>query len=249
VCEMLAVACEHPRRYAELHEWVTTLEAYGLASFGWGVAWLSDDGTVVVQRGLGRYRDEAERHGLQDVSSRRFLVHLRRPNKLSTVDFADTQPFLHRGDYAFCHNGFFDRAEVLRGSYADRLAGRADSEVGWCFFQDRLAEGVAPAKALREVDETLRGKVNLGYLDRSGTLAVYGNNLSNAMWRFTAKGADIVSTALHSDDESVFDLVYPDSTDRRLVPSRTAVVLGDDGLTAATTSSPSAATAVTGGNR
>lgn len=249
MCEMLAVASEGSRPYTELHEWVIILEAYGLASFGWGVAWLSEDGTVAVERGLGRYRDEAEGRGLQEISSRRFLVHLRRPNKLSTVDFADTQPFLHRGDYAFCHNGFFDRAEVLRGSYAERLRGRADSEVGWCFLQDRLAEGVSPAAALREVDETLQGKVNLGYLDRSGTLAVYGNNLSNAMWRFTAKDADIVSTALHSDDESVFNLVYPNSTDRRLVPSRTAVILGDDGFAATTTSSPSAAAPVTGRNR
>jgi predicted glutamine amidotransferase len=163
-----------------------------------------------------------------NVRSRRFLVHLRRPNKLSTIQYADTQPFFRGSDYAFCHNGFLDRAETLRPSYQDRLAGGADSEVGWCFLQDRLDDGADPLDALREVDETFGGKVNLGYLDRRGALAVYSHNLSNAMWRFTDRGADIVSTALHSDDDSVFTLVYPDSTDRRLVPSGTAVLLGTE---------------------
>ena len=131
--------------------------------------------------------------------------------------------------FAFCHNGFFDRAEALRPSYEGRLAGGADSEVGWCFVQDRIDDGAEPVDVLREVDETFQGKVNLGYLDRTGTLAVYGRNLSNAMWRFTAGGADVVSTALHSDDDSVFNLIYPQSTDRRLVPAGTAVVLGETG--------------------
>jgi predicted glutamine amidotransferase len=229
VCELLAVACDSPEPYATLHDWVLDLEAYGLGSFGWGVAWLGDDDQVHVERGLGRYVNEVGDHALMGTKSRRFLVHLRRPNKLSTVQFADTQPFARGGEFAFCHNGFFDRAEVLRPSYADRLAGGADSEVGWCFVQDRLDEGADPVDVLREVDETFQGKVNLGYLDRAGRLAVYGHNPSNAMWRFTAEGADVVSTALHSDDDSVFNLIYPLSTDRRLVPAGTAVVLGETG--------------------
>jgi predicted glutamine amidotransferase len=229
VCELLAVACDGPEPYSSLHEWVSALEVYGLGSFGWGVAWLGDDDAVHVERGLGRYADEIGERDVMGTKSRRFLVHLRRPNKLSTVQYADTQPFARGGEFAFCHNGFFDRAEVLRPSYEDRLAGGADSEVGWCFVQDRIDEGVPPVDVLREVDETFQGRVNLGYLDRTGTLAVYGHNLSNAMWHFTADGADVASTALHSDDDSVFNLIYPQSTDRRLVPAGTAVVLGETG--------------------
>jgi predicted glutamine amidotransferase len=226
---MLAAAWPAPESYAGLHDWVRRLERFGLGSFGWGVAWLDDDsGDVRVERGLARCTDEVADRGLLDVRSRRFLVHLRRPNKLSTIQYADTQPFFHGTDYAFCHNGFFDRAEALRPSYEDRLEGGADSEVGWCFVQDQLDEGVAPAKVLREVDETFQGRVNLGYLDRRGALAVYSNNVSNAMWRFSAAGADLVSTALHSDDDSVFTFVYPDSTDRRLVPVGTALLLGTE---------------------
>ena len=80
--------------------------------------------------------------------------------------------------------------------------------------------------ALREVDETFQGKVNLGYLDRTGTLALYTDNTSNPMWRFTAADGDMVTTSVHSDDDSVFRLVFPESTERRLVPIGTAVVLG-----------------------
>jgi predicted glutamine amidotransferase len=224
---MLAAAWPTPQPYTALHDWVEGLERFGLGSFGWGVAWLTEAGEVRVERGLGRYTDEVADTGVLGVTSDRFLVHLRRPNKLSTVQFADTQPFFRGTEYAFAHNGFLDRAETLRPSYEDRLAGGADSEVGWCFLQDRLDEGTEPLDVLREVDETFSGKVNLGYLDRRGRLAVYSHNLSNAMWRFSARGADIASTALHSDDDSVFTLVYPESTDRRLVPAGTAVLIGD----------------------
>lgn len=227
MCEMLAVAWEQPQSFARLHQRICTLEIYGLGGFGWGVAWLAPSGKVAVERGLGRFIDEAEASDIMTAESTRFLVHLRRPNKLSTVQYADTQPFHRDGEYAFCHNGFLDRAEALRPPYAERLGGGADSEVGWCFFQDRIDEGVSPTDALREVDETFTGKVNLGYLDRNGTLALYSHNAANAVWRFTADEADMVTTAVHSDDDSVFRLVHPDSSDRRLVPSGTPIVLGE----------------------
>jgi predicted glutamine amidotransferase len=229
VCEMLAVAWDEPRPYRDVHDLVCTMETYGLGGFGWGVAWLDDSGKVAVERGLTRYVEESEHRDLMTTTSTRYLVHLRRPNKLSTVDLADTQPFSRDGDFAFCHNGFFERAEALRPNYADRLHGGADSEVGWCFFQDSLDHGTEPLDALHDVDKSFRGKVNLGYIDRHGTLAVYANNAANAMWRFRLLDADVVSTGLHSDDDSVFTLVFPQAEDRRLVPAGTGVVLGVDG--------------------
>jgi glutamine phosphoribosylpyrophosphate amidotransferase len=229
VCEILAVALDEPRPFSRLHDWVSLLETYGLGSFGWGVAWLDDpSGEVQVVRGLGRYIDQFKDHdGLMDVRSRRFLVHLRRPNRLSTVQLADTQPFFHGGDYAFCHNGFLDRAEKLRPPYADRLSGGADSEVGWVFFQDRLEAGVKPVDALAEVDQTFQGKVNLGYLGADGLLALYTHNVQNAMWQFEADGAEVVSTSVHSEDDSLFQLIFTNSSNPRLVPTGTSVTLGD----------------------
>lgn len=228
MCEIVGVAFPDPRRLADVHGWVTTLEAFGLGGFGWGVAYLSDARKVEVERGLGRYAEEVTgRQDLLDIRSTRWLVHLRRPNKLSTIEYADTQPFYREGEFAFCHNGFFDRADSLRLQYDGRLLGCADSEVGWCFFTDRLDEGAPVRDAMRQVDETFQGKVNLGYLDRSGRLAFYTHNPANAMWQFNVGDAQVVSTSLHSDDDSVFRLVYPESTNRRLLPTGTAVVVTD----------------------
>ncbi len=228
MCEIVGVAFQEPHRLADIHVWVSTLEAFGLGGFGWGVAYLDASGKVSVERGLGRYADEVSgRRDLLELASTRWLVHLRRPNKLSTIAYADTQPFGREGEVAFCHNGFFDRAESLRLQYDDRLLGGADSEVGWCFFSDRLDAGVPVADALREVDDTFAGKVNLGYLDRQGRLAFYTHNPANAMWQFELGSAQVVSTGLHSDDDSVFRLVYPESTNRSLLPTGTAVFLSD----------------------
>lgn len=227
MCEMLAAAFDAPVSFREVHDRVATLEVYGLGSFGWGVAWL-DDGQVRVVRGLGRFVDEAGGDSdLAAVRSTRFLCHLRRPNKLSTVQLADTQPFAEGTDFAFCHNGFLDRAEQFRATYADRLQGGADSEIGWALFAGRVLDGTDPADALREVDDTFGGKVNLGYLGSDGRLVIYSRNVANAMYTFGVAGGRMATTALHSDDDSVFRLVHHDAVDSRLVPSGTSVELSE----------------------
>jgi predicted glutamine amidotransferase len=231
VCELLAVAWERPVPFSGLADRVCRLERWGIGGFGWGAAWTTGDGHVRVERGLGRFQDEAlGREELLRTTSTRFLVHLRRPNRLSTVQLADTQPFPEGDAHAFCHNGFLERAESLRPRFAGRLGGAADSEVGWAFLREQLAAGVSPADGLREVDETLGGTLNLGYLDHTGSLMVYARNSNNAMWQFGLRDGDIsgnvVSTALHSADETLFDVVFPDATDRRLLPSGTSVAVG-----------------------
>ncbi|HLH99471.1 MAG TPA: hypothetical protein VKV06_01715 [Acidimicrobiales bacterium] len=232
MCELLAAAFPEPRPFDELAGAAELLERYGLAGYGWGVAWLDDGGTgqpgaagtahpsaagtVRVVRNTGRFVDEALTGGLLGRHlSRRWLVHLRRPSRLLTVSMADTQPFAQDGEYAFCHNGFLERAEQLRPQFADRLEGRADSEVGWAWFQDRLAAGADPEAALRGVDETFGGTVNLAYLGADGRLAVYAGNKTNPMWQFRLGGGELAATALHSDDDAVFDWIFSDATDRR----------------------------------
>jgi predicted glutamine amidotransferase len=168
---MLAAAWDRPVPFAELVRYAADLERYGIAGYGWGVAWRTPNGRLLVCRGLGRFADEApDAAGLSDAVSDRFLVHLRRPNKLSTIQPADTQPFLTAdASGAFAHNGFLERAEEIRPRYADRLAGRADSEVGFAYFTDRLAEGLPPEKALQDVAATFTGTANesvFGYVYR-----------------------------------------------------------------------------------
>src|SRR5690242_7353186 len=113
VCEVLAVAWREPERFDRVLPWAAELERLGVAGFGWGVAWLEDDGTVHGYRRPTNLRDDSEgRARLAGVSSNRFLVHLRRPSRLSTVQVADTQPFLADDRrFAFCHNGMLERHE------------------------------------------------------------------------------------------------------------------------------------------
>ena len=230
MCELLAASFPEPQPFAFLADAVAGLEEYGLGSFGWGVAWLGD-GAVYETRGLGRFRDE----GLGDVelleqSSRRFLVHLRRPSKLSTVQMADTQPFLNDGCSAWCHNGFLERADALRDNFKGRLKGEADSEVGWIYFLDRMEAGADCCTAFADVDGTFGGHVNLGYLGSDGELAVYSRNSSNRMWHFRLGDVELASTDLHSADDSVFDLVFPAATDRELIEPGTALRLAGSRL-------------------
>ena len=110
MCEILAVRWATPTRFQELVPWAEKVEYYGIASFGWGVAWL-DHGQVKRHRYEGRLsEDPSGVKQLANVVSTHFLVHFRRPNRLSTIQMADTQPFLaEKGRFAFCHNGYLER--------------------------------------------------------------------------------------------------------------------------------------------
>jgi hypothetical protein len=231
VCELLAVAWERPVPFASLFERVCRLEQWGIAGFGWGVAWQDESGRIRVDRGIGRFQDEATRSGaLRGVTGTRFLVHLRRPNLLSTVQLADTQPFPDGDVRAFCHNGYLERAEAHRPRYAEVLSGAADSEVGWAYLRERLAAGMLPGDGLVAVDETFGGTANLGYLEDTGALLVYARNAMNPMWRFgissDGTAGIVAATSLHSADQTVFDVVFPDAADRALLPIGTTTSVG-----------------------
>ncbi|MHB8506065.1 MAG: class II glutamine amidotransferase [Acidimicrobiales bacterium] len=231
MCEILAAWSPEPLSFAEVLPAAADLERCGIAGFGWGVAWLAHGPSglpeVRVARGMGRLGDEAAAVArLAEASSTSFLVHVRRPSSLSTISPEDTQPFGDAGDHAWCHNGHLERADELRHRWAGRLRGQADSEVGWQHFRDRRAAGAGVAEALRDVDELFGGNVNLGYLGADGTLAVYGRNPSNHMWRFRRGDVELASTGLHSDDDTLFAWLFPDATERRRVPDGTAVTVG-----------------------
>jgi len=210
VCEVLAVAWDEPEQFDRVLPWAWELERLGVAGFGWGAAWLGEDGAVEAYRRPTSLRDDPEgRERLAGVTSRRFLVHLRRPSRLSTVQMADTQPFLAEGGrFAFCHNGMLERHEDHRDRLGASLSGKADSEIGFRMTEEAIAGGAAPADALADVYGRLGGRANFGILDADGTLAVFAANATNHMWTFELDGAQVASTALHSDDQSVFGMLF-----------------------------------------
>jgi len=227
MCEILAVHWPSPRPFRDLLPWAKKIEHYGIGRFGWGFAWL-DGGLVGCHRFPGRMsEDPALETDLVAVRSTQFLVHFRRPNKLSTVHLADTHPFSDEAcRFAFCHNGTFDREPDFRPRYASRLRGKADSEVGFRMLEDLLAEGRAPGDAVLELHALLGGRANIGFLSARGELLVFNAYPQNQMWRFRCRDAEMACTQLHSADDSLFTLIFTGATHRRAVSGVAPVAVG-----------------------
>jgi predicted glutamine amidotransferase len=219
VCEILAVTAERAIKLGPLLAWASELERLGIAGFGWGVAWAGADGEVHCHRNPSSLAGDVEGMlALRDTTAISALVHLRRPSRLSTVQEADTQPFQDEaGRFAFVHNGSFERDGELRDRFAGTLRGRADSEVGFRLYQSLLEEEEDPLPALVRVHRALGGSANLCVLLRGGQLALYAAHPHNAMRRFRLDGLSMACTGLHSDDDSVFDLVFPEAASRELL--------------------------------
>ncbi len=218
MCEILAFAAERPQKLGSVLSWATEVERLGIAGFGWGAAWVSPDGGLQCYRNPTNAATDVE--GMLDLRDTEFtsgLVHLRRPSRLSTVDMADTQPFLDEaGRFAFVHNGRFERDGEHRQRFGSLLEGRADSEIGFRLLGSLLGE-TAPAAALAALHGTLGGTANLCCLLPEGQLLLYGGHDGNALYRFRLGDLWIACTGLHSEDDSVFDLVFPDATERELI--------------------------------
>jgi predicted glutamine amidotransferase len=219
VCELLLVRWPRPEPFSRALRWALDLERLGIAGFGWGVAWV-EDGRVRVVKDTSRINDDRDaQRRLAGVRSERFLVHLRRPSLLSTSSLHDTQPFLRGSDFAFSHNGSFTRHHEMRHRFEDRLMGAADSEVGFRKLESLLVAGRTPAEALPQTHREMGGEANLGYLGRDGVLLAYAGHPHNDFWTFTVDGASVASTALHSADQSLFDLVFRNADQRRQLHS------------------------------
>jgi glutamine amidotransferase class II-like protein len=218
MCEILAVAAETPQKLGSILSWAVEVERLGIAGFGWGVAWGTDGGGLQSYRNPTSVANDVEGMlALRDTPFRSAVVHLRRPSRLSTVEIADTQPFLdEEGRFAFVHNGQFRHDGEQRERFRGLLRGRADSEVGFRLF-GALLEDTAPAPALAAVHGTLGGTANLCCMLPGGELLLYGGHHGNALYRFRLGEVRVASTALHSDDDSLFDLVFPSATERELI--------------------------------
>ena len=85
-----------------------------------------------------------------------------------------------------------------------------------------------PGDAVPELHKVLGGRANIGFLSAAGELLVFNAYPQNRMWRFRSGEAEVAATELHSSDDSLFDLVFPEATDRRRVSGVEAVTVGVD---------------------
>lgn len=232
MCEHFVARAAEPFRLDELWSFTDRLERYGIAGFGWGAAWVDGDGRLRSHRDTAAFRDDpraAEVGGHETTSA---LIHLRRPSKLSTLTMADAQPFDDpAGRFAFSHNGdLLEHGRWREGYRAQgRIHGRADTEVGARWLEDRWADASSPAGALRAMHDCFGGQANLATLEPDGAAVHYAGNTENPVFSFRLGRIGVVATGIYSIDRSVFRLVAPGATERRVVKPGTAVALAREG--------------------
>jgi hypothetical protein len=236
MCEQYVARAAEPFRIDELWPFTERLERFGLAGFGWGAAWLRDDGRLCSHRDVVAFRDDAEgaaRLGAQETTA--LLVHLRRPSRLSTLQLPDTQPFDDpAGRYSFSHNGEFRDWRGLRTRYRaeGRIRGRADTEVAARWLEDAWdgSGGSDGAEQLRALHDRFGGEANLGLLATDGTAIHYAGNSENPVFAFRLGRIGLAATGIYSLDRSLFRFVAPGATDRRLVRLGSTVTLDRNGM-------------------
>jgi glutamine phosphoribosylpyrophosphate amidotransferase len=234
MCEHFIARSAEPFRLDELWPFTERLERYGLAGYGWGASWLTPQTALDSHLDVRAFRDDPASAAIGAVETTSLLVHLRRPSKLSTLQLADTQPFLDpRGRFAFSHNGDLRRIREARRRFQaeGRIHGRADTEVGARWLEDTWSE-MAPADTLRCMHQTFGGQANLAVLTSTGDAVAYAGNTENPVYTFRLGRIGIASTALYSIDRSLFRFAAQGATERRVVKPGFAVALDGRGSAA-----------------
>ncbi|HHY67848.1 MAG TPA: hypothetical protein GX517_11780 [Alicyclobacillus sp.] len=223
MCEMLAIRAERPLLLEEVWPYMILLDEYGVAGFGWGVVWIGIDGKLRRYRTAdGIRRDPVGPRSLAGVRSTRYLIHLRRPSAMTTIAHRNAQPYLSSGgDLAFAHNGYFARHNAFRPEFEGRFEGTSDSEVGFLLYQKEVSNGIAPAEALLRVHRDLEGHANIGVLQADGELLMYAGNHENNVYAFDLGDLRMMSTALHSMDDFLFQTIFPSASNVRRVETGT----------------------------
>ena len=236
MCEQFVARSSEPFRLDELWPFTAALERFGITGFGWGAAWVGRDGRLDEYRDVRPFREDPGSDAVGAIETTAALVHLRRPSRLSTLTLADTQPFLDpAGRFAFSHNGDLRNYRDLRTRYQaeGRILGRADTEVGQRWLEDNWDVEVRPTRLLCRLHEQFGGVANMAVLEPGGATHAYAGNPENPVFTCRLGRIGIVSTGIYSLDRSLFQLVAPSATRRRLVRAGQAVTLDRNGDAAA----------------
>lgn len=233
MCEQYVARSALPFRLESLWDMTERLERFGVAGFGWGIAWLQADGKLRTYRDIRAFRDDPGREVIGGLETTAALVHLRRPTKLSTVGLADTQPFGDPADrYCFSHNGDFLNHAAFRARFRDagRLHGMADSEIAARWLEDAWRADLPAAQVLRAMHDAFGGLANLAVLTADGGAHHYAGNRDNPVFSFRLGAVGFASTGLYSIDRSLFRHVAIGATDRHLVRLGAMVSLDMNGM-------------------
>jgi len=232
MCEHYVARAAEPFRLDALWPFTEKLERFGIAGFGWGAAWLAPEGGLRSYRDVRAFRDDPGRHEVGATETTAVLVHLRRPSKLSTLTYEDTQPFDDpAGRFAFSHNGDLRDYKGIRAAFRaeGRIHGRADTEVGERWLEDAWRADEPAGHLLGAMHDRFGGQANLAVLAADGTPHHYAGNGENPVFAFRLGRIGLASTGIYSLDRSLFRYVAPTATDRQLIHLRCVVTLEADG--------------------
>ncbi len=228
MCEQFIARAPEPFRLDDLWPFTERVERFGLAGFGWGAAWNDPGGGLRTYRDTAAFRDDPGREAVGAQETTSLLVHLRRPSRLSTLQLADTQPFLDPAErFVFSHNGDLRDYQPARARYRKqgRIHGRADSEVGQRWLEDAWADDEPVGHLLGALHDAFGGEANLAVLAADGTPHHYAGNPQNPVFTFDLGPIGVASTALYSIDRSVFRYAAKGATNRALVRLHGTVAL------------------------
>lgn len=234
MCEILLIRSSSgsPFKLSWALSLARSVEYWGIAGFGWGVAWwdAGQERVSVYKREIALSQDDQAELILSDTSTPCALIHLRRPTLLSTVSNSDTQPFLNeQHGFAFAHNGVFSNKYKQYQSILPQFrkqSGRADSIIGALLIADYLPNLSLP-QALLKTHAALRGPSNIALIGPDCTAIIYAANRGNRLYRFSFQGCDIISTELHSPDDTLFRMVFPEAHFISKLPLRHLEVLSN----------------------
>lgn len=227
MCEILAIHAEQPIAVEEVLRYATLLDEYGVAGFSWGITWRTDSGYLKRYKAVeGIRRDPIGLKSLSGVMARQYLVHLRRPSLMSTISFVNAQPYLDiYSQIAFAHNGYFTNHREFRSYYQTQVVGTSDSEIGFLHYNRLLQTGLEAGDALCATHDELGGDANIAVMTADGSMHFYAGHHDNAVYAFRINDAKFVATALHSADDYVLQVVFPNSESAERVQPKTVFSL------------------------
>ena len=236
MCEHFVARAAEPFRLDELWPFTERLERYGIAGFGWGAAWIDDDGGAAQPSRRARLprRPRGRRwrsgHGAHDRGPR---------PPAPAVEAVDARPARHPAvrrpgrALRFSHNGDLRDYRSLRRDVPGR---RVASTAGPTPRSGR-AGSRTPGGRTRPVADLLGalhdrfgGQANLAVLTADGDPAPLRRQQREPGVQPSGSGRiGIVSTGIYSLDRSLFRFVAPEATDAAPRPPGTTVSLDRNG--------------------
>ena len=220
MCELLTVKSDESIPIDWIFHYAKLLEEYGVAGFGWGVAWKCENGQIRRYRAIeGVRNDVLAPQTLKGVEAKEYLVHLRRPSLMKSMAFNNSQPYLNEEQsLAFAHNGYFTNHDQYRSLFVNELQGTSDSEIGYQYYLMKRSEQNDRVNSLELTHQQLEGKANLVVFQKDQETLLYAGNNDNRMYVFDLDDVCCASTSLHSQDDFLFQAIFPTATNVQQVP-------------------------------